>query len=122
MTAAEAKTMIERSSDNSNFYLISEMMPTNDPYLSVNSLPIIRKVNITNCVDSNKGCQGLDITVESRTGLTIQDVISNGVLHFTYRDDAENFLKVLKSAGNKFRNAFIIHLQLQASYEALINS
>lgn len=103
--------------DKHTFYLISELMPPkNTPYLNINDLPIVRKIDITNKAD-DKRTGGVSVKVESRTGISIHDIISDGCLFFTWKEEAEEILKIMKHNG--FRTAFIVELKVDATYTTL---
>lgn len=103
--------------DKHTFYLISELMPPKDtPYLNIINLPIVRKIDITNKAD-DKRTGGVSVKVESRTGISIHDIISDGCLFFTYKEEAEEILKIMKHNG--FRTAFIVELKVDATYTTL---
>lgn len=103
--------------DKHTFYLISELMPPkNNPYLNINDLPIVRKIDITNKAN-DKLTGGVSVKVESRTGISIHDIISDGCLFFTWKEEAEEIIKIMKHNG--FRTAFIVELKVDATYTTL---
>ena len=104
--------------DKHTFYLISELMPPKDtPYLNINNLPIVRKINITNKEGDDNRSGGVSVKVESRTGISIHDIISEGCLFFTWKEEAEEIVKIMKHNG--FRTAFIVELKVDATYTTL---